>query len=298
MKAQSNACCGGIWLRVLMGGVLACLGLAAVLAAVMAAPGGDRSPGAPSVTEVAAKPVSAMPDGKELFAREWIPHDPRSPRGDGLGPVFNDTSCVACHNQGGAGGGGPASKNVHILTTTNLAQVQQLTDAIPAVLGPAAPQAATPGQTAATNLSGRVQQPAVTFAELCAPPLRHRCGVRDVAGQNGAVRGGRWRGANPLRANAGSHILCAWCRAGRAQRAASNGADYWAAGRRVFRRGGAGQKIAGEGAGCRVRRAATGCAYRAACRRAGGGAHYVRAGCTAGIGGRQRRRDSGIPRRQ
>ena len=36
--------------------------------------------------------------------------------GDGLGPVFNDSSCVACHNLGGHGGGGPASKNVDIIT--------------------------------------------------------------------------------------------------------------------------------------------------------------------------------------
>ena len=44
--------------------------------------------------------------GRELFLREWIPRDPRCHGGDGLGPVFNDSSCVACHNQGGTGGGG------------------------------------------------------------------------------------------------------------------------------------------------------------------------------------------------
>lgn len=55
-------------------------------------------------------------DGAEIFAREWIPGDARSHGGDGLGPVFNDSSCVACHNQGGVGGGGPASKNVDIVT--------------------------------------------------------------------------------------------------------------------------------------------------------------------------------------
>jgi len=54
--------------------------------------------------------------GREIFLREWLPNDPRSHGGDGLGPVFNDTSCVACHNLGGAGGGGPASKNVDIIT--------------------------------------------------------------------------------------------------------------------------------------------------------------------------------------
>jgi CxxC motif-containing protein (DUF1111 family) len=52
--------------------------------------------------------------GRELFTREWLPADPRSAKGDGLGPVFNDTSCVACHNQGGIGGAGPASKNVQV----------------------------------------------------------------------------------------------------------------------------------------------------------------------------------------
>jgi CxxC motif-containing protein (DUF1111 family) len=36
--------------------------------------------------------------------------------GDGLGPVYNATSCVACHNQGGTGGGGPSRRNVQILT--------------------------------------------------------------------------------------------------------------------------------------------------------------------------------------
>jgi CxxC motif-containing protein (DUF1111 family) len=51
-----------------------------------------------------------------LFFREWMPDDPRSHGGDGLGPVFNDSSCVACHNLGGAGGGGPNSKNVDIVS--------------------------------------------------------------------------------------------------------------------------------------------------------------------------------------
>src|SRR5579863_1868755 len=46
--------------------------------------------------------------GRILFHREWRPRDPRSHGGDGLGPVFNESSCVACHNQGGAGGAGPA----------------------------------------------------------------------------------------------------------------------------------------------------------------------------------------------
>ena len=63
--------------------------------------------------------------GKEIFAREWLPNDPRSHGGDGLGPVFNDSSCVACHNQGGVGGAGPVSKNVDIVSVISNFQVVQ-----------------------------------------------------------------------------------------------------------------------------------------------------------------------------
>ena len=55
--------------------------------------------------------------GAELFAREWLPGDSKGPGGDGLGPVYNETSCVACHHQGGPGGAGPTSTNVEIVTT-------------------------------------------------------------------------------------------------------------------------------------------------------------------------------------
>ncbi len=57
-------------------------------------------------------------EGRELFNREWTRNDDRSHGGDGLGPVFNDSSCVACHNIGGVGGAGSASKNVDIITAT------------------------------------------------------------------------------------------------------------------------------------------------------------------------------------
>ncbi len=48
--------------------------------------------------------------GKELFEREWAANDPQA-SGDGLGPVFNAKSCVACHSQGGTGGGGGVNRN-------------------------------------------------------------------------------------------------------------------------------------------------------------------------------------------
>ena len=63
---------------------------------------------------VGPDPVRA--EGKALFHREWVPNDPRSHGGDGLGPVYNERSCVACHKQGGAGGSGPAENNVNLVT--------------------------------------------------------------------------------------------------------------------------------------------------------------------------------------
>jgi CxxC motif-containing protein (DUF1111 family) len=64
-----------------------------------------------------APPARAVPSlGAELFARSWLPNDPRCHGGDGLGPVYNATSCLDCHNQGGSGGGGPAERNVELAT--------------------------------------------------------------------------------------------------------------------------------------------------------------------------------------
>jgi CxxC motif-containing protein (DUF1111 family) len=54
--------------------------------------------------------------GALLFAKEWVPHDPMSRGGDGLGPVYNESSCVACHGLGAPGGAGPESKNVVLVT--------------------------------------------------------------------------------------------------------------------------------------------------------------------------------------
>jgi CxxC motif-containing protein (DUF1111 family) len=56
--------------------------------------------------------------GAVLFHHEWAPNDPMA-RGDGLGPVFNARSCLECHFQGGAGGGGPADKNVTVYGIAN-----------------------------------------------------------------------------------------------------------------------------------------------------------------------------------
>jgi len=52
--------------------------------------------------------------GAVLFSHEWQPRDPLCNGGDGLGPVFNARSCVACHHQGGVGGGGGLDHNVTV----------------------------------------------------------------------------------------------------------------------------------------------------------------------------------------
>ena len=84
-------------------GVFACLGNVGL---------GGEADGKPSEDR------RAQAQGRELFEREWLPGDSRTHGGDGLGPVYNDSSCIACHNLGGTGGGGPASKNVDIITAS------------------------------------------------------------------------------------------------------------------------------------------------------------------------------------
>ena len=84
-------------------GVFACLGTAGLSGEV-----GGKSP----------PRIGGPAQGRELFEREWLPGDSRTHGGDGLGPVYNDSSCIACHNLGGTGGGGPASKNVNIITAS------------------------------------------------------------------------------------------------------------------------------------------------------------------------------------
>src|SRR5262245_56189827 len=56
---------------------------------------------------------AAMVDaGRDLFNHEFKPNDQLCNGGDGLGPVFNAVSCVACHRQAGPGGGGGLNNNV------------------------------------------------------------------------------------------------------------------------------------------------------------------------------------------
>ena len=68
------------------------------------------------------KPGTAAARGMVLFAKDWTPNDPKSHGGDGLGPVYNETSCVACHGQGAPGGAGPENKNVVLVTASVTSQ--------------------------------------------------------------------------------------------------------------------------------------------------------------------------------
>ena len=67
-------------------------------------------PGLPVLWAPSAS-AAAKAGGEMLFEHEWTANDPLA-HGDGLGPVFNASSCVACHFQGGVGGGGPNQNNV------------------------------------------------------------------------------------------------------------------------------------------------------------------------------------------
>ena len=69
----------------------------------------------------AATALDDSPQGEQLFRREWLPAGARDHGADGLGPVYNETSCLTCHNQGGSGGAGPSSVNVQILSLAHSA---------------------------------------------------------------------------------------------------------------------------------------------------------------------------------
>jgi CxxC motif-containing protein (DUF1111 family) len=68
------------------------------------------TPGIPILSAPHASAVVKQA-GLQLFEHDWKPGDSLA-GGDGLGPVFNERSCVACHFQGGVGGGGDSNHNV------------------------------------------------------------------------------------------------------------------------------------------------------------------------------------------
>ena len=84
------------------------VGLGMAAAAVLTV-GWVASPGLPVWWGPTAS-AATKEAGRELFEHEWSANDPLA-GGDGLGPVYNAASCVACHFQGGVGGGGSVAHN-------------------------------------------------------------------------------------------------------------------------------------------------------------------------------------------
>jgi CxxC motif-containing protein (DUF1111 family) len=54
--------------------------------------------------------------GRQLFEHKWVANDPLTPGGDGLGPLHNADSCVACHHLGATGGAGAGEHDVELMT--------------------------------------------------------------------------------------------------------------------------------------------------------------------------------------
>jgi hypothetical protein len=94
-------------------------GAVAYVSLICVAARGDE----PASQATSKRPHAARPpvSGQELFTHEWKAGDELARGGDGLGPVFNERSCVACHNQGDVGGGGGVDKNVESITAVSYA---------------------------------------------------------------------------------------------------------------------------------------------------------------------------------
>jgi CxxC motif-containing protein (DUF1111 family) len=78
---------------------------------VLLAPAGARLMTWPGFRKQALDP-QAVQAGQTLFEHQWKVNDPLAGGGDGLGPVCNANSCLACHHQGAPGGGGGLEHNV------------------------------------------------------------------------------------------------------------------------------------------------------------------------------------------
>jgi CxxC motif-containing protein (DUF1111 family) len=75
--------------------------------------------------------LAPLARGRDLFLHKWTAYDPLSPEGDGLGPVHNAESCVACHRLGGIGGAGPNENNVDLLTVADSKRQRRRADSLP-----------------------------------------------------------------------------------------------------------------------------------------------------------------------
>jgi CxxC motif-containing protein (DUF1111 family) len=89
----------------------------------------------PQSREVTKDQIDALDDelalGEALFHRDWAPGVPLNEGGDGLGPAYNERSCVGCHFLGGSGGAGPLAKNVEIANARSTTPEKALVAAHP-----------------------------------------------------------------------------------------------------------------------------------------------------------------------
>src|SRR5262245_59444469 len=85
-----------------------------VIGLVALAPAGIKSATRLISRQKPVDPVMAQA-GDRLFNHQWTQNDELA-GGDGIGPVFNAKSCVACHFQSGVGGSGSLMDNVTTFT--------------------------------------------------------------------------------------------------------------------------------------------------------------------------------------
>jgi CxxC motif-containing protein (DUF1111 family) len=72
--------------------------------------------GLPRGIAAAENDSAAVKRGQLLFQRVWQHNSAADATSDGLGPLFNERSCAACHFLGGLGGAGRNEHNVQLLT--------------------------------------------------------------------------------------------------------------------------------------------------------------------------------------
>lgn len=121
-----------------------------------------------------AEPAGVIERGRELFERVWEAGDARSAAGDGLGPLFNAKSCVACHRQGGTGGAGANEHNVDLIT--RVSESLRPEQFIP-VVAAAAKDAKGP---AADDKVGRLHPELADSPRASGTIVLHRHGVDDA----------------------------------------------------------------------------------------------------------------------
>lgn len=72
-----------------------------------------------SADDPAPSDTQTLELGRKIFLQDWTKESAQeflAPKADGLGPMFNAVSCVACHFQGTIGGGGPNDNNVQFVS--------------------------------------------------------------------------------------------------------------------------------------------------------------------------------------